>query len=71
MGEVVTEIMKGHIGNELPFLVASLAFELCPEMLNASLGKVVGTLLLPQPGSTLTGKDIGLWRHFLEEMCAT
>src|SRR5205807_3997892 len=58
MGEVVTEIMKGHIGNEFPFLVASLTFELRPEMLNASLGKVVGTLVLPQPGSALTGKDV-------------
>lgn len=58
MGEVVTEIVKGHIGNELPFLIASLPFELRPEMLNASSGKVVGTLLLPQPGSALTGKDI-------------
>src|SRR5438105_6594444 len=62
MGEVVTEIMKGHIGNEFPFLVASLTFELRPEMLNASLGKVVGTLLLSQPGSTLTGKDIDTLR---------
>ena len=58
MGEVVTEIMKGHISNKLPFLVASLTFELRPQMLDASLGKVIGTLLLPQPGRALTGKDI-------------
>ena len=62
MGKVVTKVMKGHTGNEFPFLVASLTFELRPEMLNASFGKVVGTLLLPQPGSALTGKDIlTLW----------
>src|SRR5947209_7653759 len=62
MGKVVTKVMKGHIGNEFPFLVASLTFELRPEMLNASFGKVVGLLLLPQPGSALTGKDIHtLW----------
>src|SRR2546428_12109237 len=58
MGKVVTKGMKGHIGNEFPFLVASLTFELRPEMLNASLGKVIGTPVLPQPGSALTGKDI-------------
>lgn len=62
MGKVMTEIMKGHIGNELPFFVTSLTFELCPEMLNASLGKVIGTLLLPQSGRTLTGKDIDTLR---------
>ena len=28
MGEVVTEVMKSHISNEFPFLVASLTFEL-------------------------------------------
>ncbi len=58
MGEVVAEIMKGHIGDELPFFVASLTFELRPEMLNAPFGEVVRTPVLPQPGSALTGKDI-------------
>ncbi len=55
MGEVVTEIVKGHVDDEFPFLVASLTFELCPEMLNSPFGEVVGTPVLPQPGRALTG----------------
>src|SRR6266699_4002574 len=39
MSEVVAEIVKGHVGDELPFFVASLTFELCPQMLNAPLGE--------------------------------
>src|SRR6266699_2726554 len=62
MGKVVTEVMKGHVDDELPFLVASLMFELRPEMLNSPLGEVVGTPILPQPGRTLTGEHIGTLR---------
>src|SRR5205085_7035234 len=58
MSEVVAEIMKGHVGNELPFLVASLTFELRPEMLNAPFGEVVRTPVLSQPGRALAGEDI-------------
>src|SRR5258708_356694 len=58
MGKVVAEIMKGHVGDELPFFVASLTFELRPEMLNSPFGKVVRTPVLPQPGSALAGEDI-------------
>lgn len=58
MGEVVTEIMKGHLSNKLPFLVTSLLFELRPEMLDASLRKVVGTPLSSQPGRALAGKNV-------------
>jgi len=41
MSEVVTEIMKGHAGNTLPFVMCSLVLHLHPEMLYPSLGEVI------------------------------
>ena len=58
VGKVVAENMKGHVGDELPFFVASLTFELRPEVFNAPFGEVVRTPLLSQPSSALAGEDI-------------
>src|SRR5579864_5581265 len=66
MGEVMTQIMKGNVEDELPFFVGSLSLELCPQMLNAPLGEMIGTSVLPQPGSPLTGKDIRALRVSLK-----
>ena len=50
--------MKGHVRNKLPFLVGSFLLQLHPEVLNASLRKMIWESLLPQPGSSLTGENV-------------
>ena len=58
MGEVVTYIVKGHACNALPFLMSALLLRLHPEMLNPTLGEMIWSSLLPQPGSSLTREDV-------------
>ncbi len=58
MGEVVTKIVKGHVCDAFPFFLRSLLLRLHPEMLNASLGKMIGSSLLAQPGSALARENV-------------
>src|SRR5579875_4100254 len=58
MRKIVTQIMKGHLRNELPFVMRSFLLPMHPEMLNATLGEMVWAILLSQPGRALTGEDV-------------
>jgi len=58
MSEIVTQLMKGHLCNELPFVMCSSAFHLYPEMLNPSFRQMIWVSLLPQPSRALAGEDV-------------
>src|SRR6266487_2844525 len=58
MGKVVTKIVKGHVCDAFPFFLRSLLLRLHPEVLNTSLGKMIGSSLLTQPGSALARENV-------------
>src|SRR2546422_4160587 len=81
MREIVTQIMKRHIRDELPFFIRSFAFHLHPEMLNPSFGQMIWVSVLPQPRRALAGENVStllipllliwiLWEEILIE-CPT
>ncbi len=46
MSKVVTQIMKGHAGNTLPFVMGSLLLDLYLEMFHAPFGEMIWSPLL-------------------------